>query len=309
MSVKALLSPSILAEIKRLHFHTRMLADQGLVGQYRSAFRGQGIEFEEVREYVPGDDIRAIDWKVTARSQRPFIKSFREERELTVLIAVDTSASTLTGTKVCLREQLIARVGAIIALVALRNNDRVGLLAFSDEIESFHPPRKGRSAVWRILHEVLAPQTVHRQTDFKEAAQFLNRVLKRRSIVFLVSDFHGLSAADIQPLSVLARRHDLTAVRVLDSTDYELPNAGLISIADVESGESALIDSSDQVVRARFQDMTAAARQNVMSLLSRAGCGVLDIRSNEDLVSRLRSYLLRKGDQHGTRRARLVNAG
>ena len=249
------LDPELLAEIKKLHFQTKRLADENLMDSYKSAFRGTGIEFEEVREYLPGDDIRSIDWKVTARTGTPFIKSFREERELTVLIAVDVSASTHTGTRGQLREELIAKVGAVLTLIALGNNDKVGLLTFSDIVESYHPPRKARSAVWRILHEVLMPRssknTASDKTNTAELFSFISRVMKRRAIIFVISDFLELNFED--ELASVAKRHDLTVMPVVDPSDFQLPAAGLLKVVDPETGAERLIDSGNPTVQDEYR--------------------------------------------------------
>lgn len=285
----SILTPELFAEIRRLQFQARRLADQGVSGKYRSAFKGQGIEFDEVREYFPGDDVRAIDWKVTARSRKPFVKSYREERELTVMIAVDLSGSTKTGTRSQLRSQLIAKVGAVLTLIALRNNDKVGLVTFSDRIESFHPPRKARSSSWRILHEVLAPEVQGVGTDLTSALSFLTNVLKRPSIVFLISDFH---ASGFEPaLSIISRKHDLTAVLVRDPSEIRLPaNSGLISLADPETNRIVLLDTGEQRFLSRYEILCKKAYQRVLQTLRRYRVGILEISTDQPFMPEIKRY-------------------
>lgn len=288
------LTPELLSEIQRLHFHTRRLVDQGVTGQYKSAFRGKGIEFEEVREYMPGDDIGSIDWKVTARARKPYVKNYREERELTVMIAVDVSRSTHTGTRGQLRESLIARVGAVLTLIALNNNDKVGLVTFSDNIETYHPARKARSAVWRILHEVLTPQEYRPKTDIAMACRFLSTVLRRPSIIFLISDFCGneFSASDFEtPFAVLSKRHDVTAIIVKDPADDILPNVGMIDLKDPETGEVLLVDSGSSAVRDFYEQMAARKYAELITMLSRYRVDSIELSTaDSSFISTLQGY-------------------
>ena len=282
------LDPELVSEIKRLHFQTRRLADQGVQGRYRSAFRGRGIEFEEVREYLPGDDVRSIDWKVSARSQQTYVKNYREERELTVMIAVDVSASTLTGTQKQLRESLIARIGASLTFIALTNNDKVVLVTYSDQVETYHPPRKARSSVWRILHEVLRPTERHRATDLNGLCTFLNTVLKRKAIVFLLSDF--IDQGYELPLATLAKRHDLTSVIVRDPADSELPDAGLLHVRDPETGITRLLDSSSPALRAQYRQNSREARRQLLTLMQRYGIGTLELQTDQEFLPKLKKF-------------------
>lgn len=299
----ALLSAELLAELKRLHFQTKRLADQGVLGRYRSAFRGLGMEFEEVREYFPGDDVRAIDWKVTARSQKPYIKTYREERELTVIVAVDVSGSTHTATRGRVRAEVVARVGAVLTLIALNNNDKVGLVTFSDRIESYHPPRKAKSAVWRILHEVLSPTPGKRGTDIAGACRFLSNVLTRRSIVFVVSDFMGDSFEF--PLATLAKRHDVTALIVADPADGELPEGGLVSVIDPETGEPFLLDCSDPTIRAAYRAEAQRLITHRSSLLRRLGVASVELTTNKPFMNEIKRYF----DRKAVARRRIIGRG
>lgn len=289
------IGPEILAEIRKLHFQTRRLANEGVSGQYRSAFRGRGMEFEEVREYRPGDDVRSIDWKVTARKRVPYVKSFREERELTVMIAVDVSASTFTGTRGQLRETLLAKVGAVLTLIALQNNDQVGLVTFSDTLQSYHPPRKARGAVWRILQEVLGRSddtASGGRTDLGALCLFLNSVLKRRAIVFLLSDF--LDDNYETALGALAKRHDVTACIVTDPADVELPPSGLVEVSDPESGTAALLDCSDEPMRREFRRAMQEAEARRTNILRRHRVNVINLQTDQPFMPALQLYFSRR---------------
>ena len=287
-----ILDPKILAEIRKYHINARRLVDETISGQYKSAFKGQGIEFEEIREYSPGDDVRSIDWKVTAKMAKPYIKQYREERELTVIIAVDISASTFTGTKAKLRESVIADVSSMLALIALRNNDKVGLVTFSNKIESYHPPRKARSATWRILHEILTPKQHNNKTDLKTIAQFLSSVLKRKSIVFILSDFFSPNIED--SLSSLSRRHDLTAITVSDPADISLPNVGLVQLQDSESEKIITLDTSRKTVREAYANQAAKKLSHLYNVFSKHKIGHIKLNTNESYLPALRKYFISK---------------
>jgi uncharacterized protein (DUF58 family) len=285
---KTVLTPEQIAEVRKLHFSTKHIVTEGIAGQYRSAFKGRGIEFEEVRPYIPGDDVRSIDWKVTARTNIPHVKSYREERDLTVMIVVDVSSSTVTGTKNQLRERLIAQVGAALTLMALNNNDKVGLATFSDRLETYHPPRKGRNAVWRILQEVLSRSEYHPRTDLRELCIFLNSILKKKSVLFIVSDF--FAGGYEEPLATLSKRHDVTAIVVEDPIDYALPNAGLIQVVDPESNQTCLIDAGNEKVRLAYTMHAEKLRQERTSLLRRNGAKVVELATNESFIPQLKKY-------------------
>ena len=291
MSISTL-DPKIISEIKRLHFDTKRLAADIVSGEYKSAFRGRGIEFEEVRDYMPGDEIRAIDWKVTARMGKPFIKIYREERELTVIVAIDVSASTFTGTRNELRETLIAKIGAVLALIALRNNDKVGLVTFCDQVEHYFPPQKAKSAVWQILHEVLSPSKPKPNTDISQVSKFLNQVLKRSSVVFIISDF--FSSDYEKNLAVLARRHDVTAVTVRDRADSELPNAGIVELIDPESGKKVEIDTSNKKTRKAYKDRCKQVYSETKDIFKRNKIGHIEVMTDEPFLDELRKFFGKK---------------
>lgn len=304
-----LLDAEMLAEIKRLHFYTRKLANEGLVGQYRSAFRGRGVEFEEVREYAPGDDISSIDWKVTARTGKPFIKCYREERELSVMLACDVSASTYTGTRGQLRARVLAQLGALFTLVALANNDKVGLVTYSDRLETYHPPRKARGAVWRILHEMMGMRNQDRGTDLAACLSFLNLTLKRSSVVFFLSDFNfsGNSVAAVESniakfevaLGVLAKRHDVTAVRVKDFIDSDIALSSqrmLLRVVDPETGQPRIIDTGDIRVLEAYRERAMERELQLSRLFARYGVSLLTVDTVDDILPVINRYFaVRRG--------------
>ncbi len=250
--------PDLLRHIRRIEIRARRLVDHLFLGQYHSVFRGRGLEFSEVRQYQPGDDERIIDWNVTARMGSLYVKKYVEERELTIYLLVDASASQAFGTAAQTKAEVAAEIGALLALAAVRNNDRVGLIMFTDRVERFVPPRKGAQHVLRIIRDLLYFRPQGRRTDVAGAIGFFNRVARRRSVAFLVSD---LLASDFEgPLRVAARRHDIIALTMNDPRELALPASGLLELVDAETGESAWVDSDDPTVRRGY---AAAARQRL----------------------------------------------
>ena len=256
----------VLRQVRLIELRTRGLVDNVFGGEYQSVFRGQGIEFAEVREYQPGDDVRTIDWNVTARMGEPFVKQYVEERELTLLLVVDLSGSEQFGTRTRFKAELAAEIGAVIALSAATNNDRTGLLIFTDRVEHSVPPKKGRRHVLRLIRDVLAFRPQGRGTDLAGALDYAGRVLPHRAIVFVLSDFHippEQDAAFDRTLRVVSRRHDVVAVKISDPRELELPAAGLLRLRDPESGEVRVVDTGNRDVRQRFR-ATALAREAAM---------------------------------------------
>jgi uncharacterized protein (DUF58 family) len=254
----------ILSKVRHIEIITNRLVDEVMGGSYHSVFKGRGMEFEEVREYMPGDDVRAIDWNVTARTGNPFVKLYREERELTVLLMVDASASSAFGTVNRLKSELTAEVSALLAFSAIKNNDRVGLLIFSDRIEKFIPPKKGVNHVLRVIREVLYCRPQGRGTDLPAAAEHAMKVMRRKSVVFLISDF--LAPRLRRPLAVLNKKHDLIALWVSDPREHELPPAGLIPLEDPETGEVVFVDTFRTAFRHRFAASAQALRAETETL-------------------------------------------
>ncbi len=262
-----MLPADILKKVRRIEIRTNRLVNESLAGEYHSVFKGRGMEFSEVREYQFGDDIRSIDWNVTSRMGHPYVKKHVEERELTVILLVDFSASGEFGTRRQFKREIEAEICAILAFSAIKNNDRVGLIAFTDRIETFLSPRKGKDHVLRVIREVLYFRPRGRATDLGMALRFMYRTITKRAVVFVVSDF--LAQEYEQPLRVAARKHDLIAITVTDPREEDLPPIGLLDLEDAESGARVLVDASDRRTRARFKAW-AGQRRAVRETLFRA---------------------------------------
>ncbi len=270
----------LLKKVRRIEIRTRHTVNDVFAGRYHSVFKGRGMEFNEVREYVPGDDIRAIDWNVTARSGTPHIKKFVEEREMTVILMVDISGSNDFGSTPQLKRDLAAEVAAMLAFSAIRNNDRIGLILFSDQVEKYVPPRKGSAHVLRIVQEVLTHQPQSTGTDARPALDFLNHTHPRKAVTFLISDF--IFPVDCEkPLKITARRHDLIAVTIADRHEQSWPGAGLIEWQDPESGEHILIDTSSTAVRTRLLLEQTRRGETLRDTLRRAGIDTIELLAGE----------------------------
>ncbi len=269
----------ILKKVRRIEITTRGLVNDIFSGEYHSVFKGRGMEFSEVREYQIGDDIRTIDWNVTARQGRPFVKVFEEERELTVMLLVDVSASSDFGTVHQMKGELAAEICALLAFAAIKNNDKVGLIIFSDRVEKFVAPKKGRSHVLRVVRELLYHQPQGRGTDIASTLEFLTRVIRRRAVVFLVSDFVGPDYE--KALQIANRRHDVVAITISDPREHELPNVGLIELEDAETGELILLDTSDAAVRRAFAARAQEAAEERYRLFRRTRVDHVDVRTDQ----------------------------
>ena len=286
--------PSELAKkIRQLEIRTRKEVTDVLAGDYKSAFRGAGREFDEVREYLPGDDVRSIDWNVTARQGRPFIKRFQEERELTVFFAVDLSASGFYGAGQTSKNDLAAELCATLAFSAVKSNDKVGLLLFTDRTELFIPPVKGTARAMRVVREVLGFRPQGTGTDLAGAVNFLARVLKKRAVVFLISDFIGGGEYD-KPLRLLAQRHDVVALQLTDETELTLSNDGLVEMQDAETGEVVLVDTASRAVRDAFAAEAARRQALLTTRLRRLGVDQLALAAGRDFVHDLSAFLKRR---------------
>lgn len=290
----------LLRKIRQIEIRARGTVDSVLSGAYSSSFRGRGMEFAEVREYVPGDEIRTIDWNVTARQGHPFVKKFTEERELTVMLAVDASASGAFGSRRELKGEIMATLAALLAWSAIRNNDRVGLLIFTSAVEHVIPPKKGRTHVLRLIRELLCHEPRARGTDVAGALSHADRLLRRRAVVFVVSDF---AAPDFErPLRLLARRHDAVALRVTDPRERELPDAGFLELEDPETGAVALVDTSDRALRETFRARMRAAEDALNAVFRRAGTDLVDItagRDYDETVAPLIRYFRTRANRRG----------
>ncbi len=282
----------LLKKIRRIEIATSRLASELLAGQYHSAFKGRGIEFEEVRPYQPGDDVRAIDWNVTARAGDPYIKQFREERELTVMLIVDMSGSQGFGTNEQTKRELITELCATLAFSAIRNNDKVGLLAFTDRIEKFVPPRKGTQHVLRVIRELLAHEPVGNGTDIAGALEYFRHVQRRRCTAFLVSDFQDDGWE--QAIRVVRRKHDLVAIDVGDRREFELPEVGLLEMRDAESGELVLLDTTSRVVRDAWTTQAIADSERRLGWMRRHRIDRLPLQTGESFVETLSAFFRRR---------------
>ena len=294
----------LMAKVGKIRILTNKLIDDQLSGDYHSTFKGQGVEFDEVRPYTPGDDVRTIDWNVTAKTGLPYIKRFSEERELTILFLVDVSGSQGYGSVRRSKMELAAEVTALLALTAIRNQDKIGLILFSDQIVKYIPPRKGRDSVMRLVREVLAAEDDAKGgTDIAAALKFLNGVQKRRAVVFLVSDFLGgverAERADgalgfEKLLRATARHHDMVCVPVSDPAESELPDVGLVELEDPESGELVLVDTSSAAVRRRFAAQAAEEGEELKRFFLKTGIDTLTIDTAKPYVDEVRSLFKRR---------------
>lgn len=283
----------ILRKIRRLELRTRRLVESSFAGQYQSVFKGRGMNFEEVRPYTPGDEIRAIDWNVTARTGEPYIKKFTEEREMTVMIVLDVSASGDFGSVRESKREMAAEVAAILAFSAIHNNDKVGLLLFSDRVELFIPPKKGRLHILRLIREMLFFSPKGRGTDLSGALEYMNKVITRRAVVFVISDF--LTGDFTRPLTVSAKRHDMVALTVLDPAEEALPDVGVILLEDPETGEQIEVDTSRRAITGNYARLAAQRFKELGSLFGSRGVDMVLLRTDTDYLPVLRSFFDRRG--------------
>jgi len=290
----------LIKKIRRIELRTSRIVDEMLAGQYHSIFKGRGIEFEEVRPYQVGDDIRAIDWNVTARAGEPFIKLFREERELSVVLLVDLSASQSLGTNQQTKRELVAELSALLAFAAIRNNDRVGLTLFTDGIEKYILPSKGKRHGLRLIREILFTQPIGRGTDLKLAMEHLGRSSKRRSVVFIVSDF--IAQGYERSLRVAAQKHDVIPIVVSDQRELTMPNVGLIRLQDAETGHTVLLDTASRQNRQAYEDLARARAAERDNAFRRLKIEPVHVTTGEDVVEPLVEFFRRR--ERLTNRAR-----
>ncbi len=279
-----MLPKELIAQIRRIEIRTSRLVNHLFGGEYHSIFKGQGIEFEEVREYQPGDDVRLIDWNVTARAGTPFVKKFREEREMLVMLLVDLSASGRFGTRSKSKNQVAAETAAILAFAAIKNNDKVGMIVFTDQIELYVPPRKGRSHVLRLIREILYFTPRGRGTDISGALQFFNRVTRRRSVAFLISDFFG--AGYEHALSIAHQRHDVIAVKVEDARERKWVDVGLIEFEDLETGRRVVVDSTG-IAGIQFDRAVALANMRRKRFFDSIGLDQVNVATDAPIADNL----------------------
>ncbi len=289
------LPPEILKKVKLLEINTRKIVNSLFAGQYHSAFKGQGMTFAEFREYVPGDDVRTISWPVTARTGKTFIKKFDEERELTLMLVVDASGSLSFGSGDYFKGEIVTHLSALLGFAAAKNNDHVGLLLFTDQVEHFVPPKKGRGHIQRILRDLYYFKPKSRGTKISVALDHLRGILKKRATVFVFSDFQDKSYA--QALKTMSKKHDVTAVIVQDPTELELPKIGLVDLMDSETGEVYTVDSSSPAFRRAFSEHMRAQRTLRERELRQAGTDRVEVVSGENFVDPLISYFRRKNSR------------
>ncbi|MBU6173593.1 MAG: DUF58 domain-containing protein [Planctomycetes bacterium] len=278
----------ILRDVRRVQIIARRQVNDLLAGEYTSAFKGRGMEFDSVREYVPGDDIRSIDWNVTARSESPYVKTFCEERELTVLIAVDISASGAFGSSLRSKLETAVEIAAVLMFTALTNNDKVGMLLFADQVVRYIPPRKGKGSVLRLIRDLLTIESVKGTTDIAGALDYIGRVQRRKCVVFLISDFIGPDFS--KALSVSNRRHDCVAVTIVDPREESLPDVGLVTLRDAETDQLVELDTSSAKVRLWFSKRAANHEAILKDRLRRAGVDRLEIRTDRSYALSLQRF-------------------
>ncbi|OLA95684.1 MAG: DUF58 domain-containing protein [Verrucomicrobia bacterium] len=292
-------APEILKKIRTLEIRTRGLVETAFAGDYHSVFKGRGMNFEDVREYQPGDEIRAIDWNVTARMGTAFVKKFTEERELTVMLVVDVSASGNFGSTTQSKRELAAEVACLLAFSAIRNNDKVGLILFTDRVELFIPPKKGRSHTLRLIREILFFQPQGRGTDPALALDYLNKIVTRRAVVFFISDFQTPDFS--RALAVSGQRHDFVAIHIHDEREKLLPNIGIIMLEDAETGEQLEINTSERGTRTRFAQLADERAAELARILRRNNIDAISLKTNEDYLPALRSFFKQRERRIGVR--------
>jgi len=286
----------ILKKVRRIEIKSKGLSNQIFSGQYHSVFKGRGMAFSEVREYQYGDDIRSIDWNVTARFNHPYIKVFDEERELTVVLMIDVSGSNEFGTEKQLKEELMTEIAAVLAFSAIQNNDKVGVIFFSDKVEKFIPPKKGVSHILRIIRELVDFKPVSQKTNISEALRFLTNALKKRSTAFLISDFIDTNYEEA--MKIAARKHDLVALRVFDKRETVLPNIGLMKVSNKEDGNQIWIDTSDEKTICNYRDWWKQTEQYFTNALIHSGVDSAKIHTGEDYVRPLMGLFKKRGARY-----------
>jgi uncharacterized protein (DUF58 family) len=284
---------ALLKKVRKIEIKTKGLSNHIFAGEYHTAFKGKGMAFSEVREYQPGDDIRSIDWNVTARYNSPFVKVFEEEREMTVMLLIDVSASGNFGTSKQFKRELATELAAILAFSAIKNNDKVGVIFFTDKIEQFIPPKKGKSHILRIIREVLAFQPTGKGTDISRALEYFSAVIKKRSICFILSDF--MSKEFDRPLKIASKRHDLVALRIHDTREDNLPNVGLVPMQDAETEEMIFVDTSSKNIRDLFMKNRTSKITALKKLLPVSGVDLIDISTGTDYVRPLINFFKTRG--------------
>ncbi|WP_157207051.1 DUF58 domain-containing protein [Mariniflexile maritimum] len=283
----------LLKKVRKIEIKTRRLSDHIFGGEYHSTFKGRGMTFSEVRQYQFGDDVRNIDWNVTARYSEPYIKVFEEERELTMMLMVDVSGSELFGTEQQFKNEVVTEIAATLAFSATQNNDKIGLILFSDKVELYIPPKKGRSHVLRIIRELIEFKPESKQTNLSEALKFMQNVMKKKAIVFVLSDF--ISDDYQQTMKIVSGKHDVTGIRVYDKREEDIPNLGLVQMEDEETGELQLVNTASKKVRLNYGKFYQEKVNYFKESFNKSGAGTIDCRVDESYVKKMLGYFKRRG--------------
>lgn len=289
----------ILAKVRQIEIRTKRIVTEAMAGAYHSVFKGQGIDFEEIREYVPGDDVRSIDWNVTAKMDTPFIKTFREERELTIMLLVDLSGSEYFGSQHQSKRELAAELASILAFSATKNNDKVGLILFTDQTECYIPAKKGSQHILRVIREILFFKPKHKKTSISHALDSLNKIQKRKAIVFLISDFlfpgGALTQEHLKPIKLTHQRHDLICVKLTDPREQTLPAVGIITLEDAENQSQVEIDTMDPKVRSTYEKHNLEREAFLKTTFSKNGIDLIEVSTGKPYLNELRHFFEKRG--------------
>jgi len=293
----------LLKKVRKIEIKTRGLSNQIFSGEYHSAFKGKGMTFSEVREYQFGDDIRSIDWNVTARFNAPYVKIFEEERELTVMLLIDVSGSKEFGTQTQLKQELVTELSAVLAFSAIQNNDKIGVIFFSDIIEKFIPPKKGTAHILRIIRELINFEPLHRGTNIGEALRYFTNVIKKRSTAFLITDFldHSTSLSAgygfEDALKIANKKHDVVAIKIYDKRETEMPSMGLVRLKDAETGKIMWVNTSNQRVRKEYETWNRTAENQLKEIFTKSGTDSVTLRTDQSYVKPLMNFFKRRGQR------------
>ena len=283
----------LLKKVRKIEIKTKGLSNHIFSGEYHTAFKGKGMAFSEVREYQPGDDVRSIDWNVTARYNSPFVKVFEEEREMTVILLIDLSGSSDFGTQTQLKREVATEIAAVLSFSAINNNDKIGVLFFSDKIEKFIPPKKGKSHILRIIRELITFESESKKTNIEVALKYFNNVIKKRAVCFILSDFMDTNFD--KSLKIARNKHDIIALRIHDEREETLPNVGLIKVEDAESGQTRWMDSSNKQVRTNYNNNYREFEKDLKQTLQSSGVDHIDIKTGKDYIKPLMSFFKNRG--------------
>jgi uncharacterized protein (DUF58 family) len=283
----------LLKKVRKIEIKTKGLSNHIFSGEYHTAFKGKGMAFSEVREYQPGDDVRSIDWNVTARYNSPFVKVFEEEREMTVILLIDVSGSSDFGTQTQLKREVATEIAAVLSFSAINNNDKIGVLFFSDKIEKFIPPKKGKSHILRIIRELITFKSESKKTNIEVALKYFNNVIKKRAVCFILSDFMDTNFD--KSLKIARNKHDIIALRIHDQREETLPNVGLIKVEDAESGQTRWMDSSNKQVRTNYNNNYREFEKELKQTLQSSGVDHIDIKTGKDYIKPLMSFFKNRG--------------